>query len=444
MSPTPSLPRLKLIPPGWWVGAAWYAGMLLTFLVRVRLPGEYAPSVRAGVVFYRWDGLLTHLLATALAAGGCVLLERRPLKGLALVLGAAALATMPLSVGEIPLAQFLAADLALYFITAARSRRTGFAALLMALGTLAGFLAVRLLAGWDVGTSAELVVALTAVVAWLVGGSAYEARRHDERLAARTAQQAVVQERLRIAREMHDMIAHSMGIIALQAGAAARVVHTRPDAAREAMSAVETAGRETLSGLRRMLGALREDPGHEGAGREASPLRPAEGLADVERLARATTAAGVRVEVRWEGERRPLPPDMDLSAFRIIQESVTNVVRHATTSACQVSVVYGSEELTIEVADRGRGAGRTTEPGFGLLGMRERVALLHGRFEAAPRPEGGFRVTARLPIPSPAAGTAATAEEAGTPATAGEARATAGAGEAGAPAGADTATRSTP
>ncbi|MFG3135268.1 sensor histidine kinase [Streptomyces sp. NPDC048211] len=401
MSDSPSLPRLKRVPPGWWVGMGWYAGMLLTFLVRVRLPGEYEPSVRPGVLLYRWDGLLTQLLATALAAAGCFLLERRPLRALALVLGAAALATFSLSVGEIPLAQFLAVDVALYFIAATRSRRTALVALLMALGTLTGFLAVRLLAGWHVGTSAELVVALTAVVAWLVGGSAYETRRHGETLAARAAERAVVEERLRIAREMHDMVAHSVGIIALQAGAAARVVHTQPEAAREAMSAVETAGRETLSGLRRMLGALRQaDPGHEG--REASELQPAEGLADVERLARSTTAAGVRVDVDLRGEPRPLPPDIDLSAFRIIQESVTNVVRHAATGSCRVSIVYGTEALAIEVADRGRGAGLSTEPGFGLVGMRERVALLQGDFTAAPHPEGGFRVTARLPVPATA------------------------------------------
>ncbi|MFD8687105.1 sensor histidine kinase [Streptomyces sp. NPDC059651] len=401
MSDSPSLPRLKRVPPGWWVGMGWYAGMLLTFLVRVRLPGEYEPSVRPGVLLYRWDGLLTQLLATALAAAGCFLLERRPLRALALVLGAAALATFSLSVGEIPLAQFLAVDVALYFIAATRSRRTALVALLMALGTLTGFLAVRLLAGWHVGTSAELVVALTAVVAWLVGGSAYETRRHGETLAARAAERAVVEERLRIAREMHDMVAHSVGIIALQAGAAARVVHTQPEAAREAMSAVETAGRETLSGLRRMLGALRQaDPGHEG--REASERQPAEGLADVERLARSTTAAGVRVDVDLRGEPRPLPPDIDLSAFRIIQESVTNVVRHAATGSCRVSIVYGSEALAIEVADRGRGAGLSTEPGFGLVGMRERVALLQGDFTAAPHPEGGFRVTARLPVPATA------------------------------------------
>lgn len=400
MSATPSLPLLKRVPPGLWVAAAWYAGVVFTFLMRARLPGEQEPSVLPGVIFYRWDGLLTQVLAAALLARGCVLLERRPLKSLAMVLGAAALATLSLSVGEIPLAQFLAADVALYFVAATRPRRTGNIALAMALGTLIGFLAVRVAARWDVGTSAELAVALTAVVAWLVGRSVHEARKHDESLAAKAAAQAIIAERLRIAREMHDMVAHSVGIIALQAGAAARVVHTQPDAAREAMSAVETAGRETLSGLRRMLGALRQDgPGLQGPEREAAPLHPAEGLAGLDRLARATTAAGVRVDVRWRGERRPLPPDIDLSAFRIIQESVTNVVRHAATGSCRVSVEYGPEELAIEVADGGRGPGKAADTGFGLAGMRERVALLHGEFTAAPHPEGGFRVTARLPVP---------------------------------------------
>lgn len=279
MSATPSLPLLKRVPPGLWVAAAWYAGVVFTFLMRARLPGEQEPSVLPGVIFYRWDGLLTQVLAAALLARGCVLLERRPLKSLAMVLGAAALATLSLSVGEIPLAQFLAADVALYFVAATRPRRTGNIALAMALGTLIGFLAVRVVARWNVGTSAELAVALTAVVAWLVGRSVHEARKHDESLAAKAAAQAIIAERLRIAREMHDMVAHSVGIIALQAGAAARVVHTQPDAAREAMSAVETAGRETLSGLRRMLGALRQDgPGLQGPEREAAPLHPAEGL----------------------------------------------------------------------------------------------------------------------------------------------------------------------
>jgi signal transduction histidine kinase len=166
------------------------------------------------------------------------------------------------------------------------------------------------------------------------------------------------------------------------------------------------------------------------------------GLADIERLAAATTAAGVRVDVRWRGERRPLPPDIDLAAFRIVQESVTNVVRHAGVLSCQVLITRDEKTLAVEVADRGHGSGGgtigdssggttgdssggttgdssgggttgdssgggttgrgggTTGTGCGLAGMRERVALLRGEFSAAPQPEGGFLVTARLPLPA--------------------------------------------
>ncbi|GAA2981863.1 hypothetical protein JCM13580A_22300 [Streptomyces drozdowiczii] len=400
MSSSPVLPLLKRVPPGAWVAAAWYAGLALTLLMRVRLPGERQASVMPGALLYRWDGLLTHLLSTGLLTAGCLWLTRRPLGAMAVLLAASALATMPLGVTEIPLAQFLAVDLALYFTAAARPLRTGVLALVMSVVVLVVFVSSRAFMGWTAGTSAEVAVALTAVVAWLVGRSVNESRRHDAELMARATDRALVAERLRIAREMHDVVAHSVGIIALQAGAAARVVHTQPDAAREAMSAVETAGRETLSGLRRMLGALRESgPGQEPSGREDAPLRPAECLADIERLARATTAAGVRVDVEWRGERRLLPPELELSAFRIVQESVTNVVRHAETAACRVRVTHGPEELVVEITDRGRGTGRGTSAGFGLVGMRERVALLHGEFTAAAAPGGGFRVTARLPVP---------------------------------------------
>lgn len=204
---------------------------------------------------------------------------------------------------------------------------------------------------------------------------------------------------------MHDLVAHSIGIIALQAGAAARVVHTQPEAARDAMTAVENTSREALSGLRRMLGALREtESGTAGRTESATERRhPASGLADLDRLAAATTAAGVRVEVDRRGERRPLPPDIDLSAFRIIQESITNVVRHSGARACRVSVEQDDGVLVLRVTDEGRGRGTATDTGFGLIGMRERVALLHGEFEAGPRLEGGFRVTARLPVPPTAA-----------------------------------------
>jgi signal transduction histidine kinase len=415
MHVTPPLPLLKRVPPGVWVALTWCATTAFTFLARIRLPGEETPDEFAAVQFYRWDGLMALGLATALALAGSRRLLRRPLRALALLLAAACCVTTNLAVGAIQLPQFLAVDVALYFISAARPRRTGVTAVSMALAVLVAWITVRLLCGWGVETSVELAVALTAVVSWLLGDASHRTREYAEKMRVRAAAQAVTDERLRIAREMHDMVAHSIGIIALQAGAAARVVHTQPEGAREAMTAVETAGRETLSGLRRMLVALRQaDEGqgpetraeHEdrafGTGGGGPRLHPAEGLADLDRLAAATTAAGVRVDVHWEGERRRLPPDIDLSAFRIVQESITNVVRHAGTGSCRVSVDYRDDVLALAVTDDGRGRGAATDTGFGLVGMRERVALLHGEFTAGPRSEGGFRVTARLPVPATA------------------------------------------
>ncbi|MFE4991336.1 sensor histidine kinase [Streptomyces mirabilis] len=418
MHAMPLPPRLKLVPPGAWVALAWTASTAFTFLARVRLPGEEAANELAATQFYRWDGLVVLTIACALALLGSMWLHRRPLRSLALLLTAAAFLTINLAAVAIQLAQFLAVDLALYFIAAGRPRRTGVAALCTALAVLVGWESLRLLRGWGIGTLEELTVALTAVVAWLLGDASHRTREYGETLRARAAAQAVTDERLRIAREMHDMVAHSIGIIALQAGAAARVVHTQPDAAREAMTAVETAGRETLSGLRRMLVALRHADQNQDRNRhraraaaEADRLHPAEGLADLDRLAAATTAAGVRVDVHWKGARRQLPPDIDLSVFRIVQESITNVVRHAATPACRVTVDYLEEHVAVEVTDDGRGRGGTTDTGFGLVGMRERVALLHGEFTAGPRPEGGFRVTARLPVPATeATATAATVD----------------------------------
>jgi signal transduction histidine kinase len=231
---------------------------------------------------------------------------------------------------------------------------------------------------------------MTAVIAWLVGHLVRQAREHAETLVTTATAQAVADERLRISRELHDTVAHSMSVIALQAGAARRVIDTQPRRAGQALGEIAV-GRETLSGLRRMLGALRH-------GEQSRPLDPAPGLTDLDKLVAATTDAGVDVEVRWLGERRPLPPEIDTSAYRVIQEAITNVVRHAGTSRCRVSVEYQDDELAIEVLDGGRGPRRTAEGGYGLVGMRERVSMLQGSFCAEPRPEGGFRVAARLPL----------------------------------------------
>ncbi|NGO70445.1 sensor histidine kinase [Streptomyces boncukensis] len=396
MHSSPPIPLLTRMSPGAWTTLAWCAGAALTFVFRVRLPGESEPADWPAIQLYRWDGLLTLAVAGVLTAVGGRRLERRPLAGLCLMLAAAVASPMPLGVGEIPLPQYLAVIVALYFVAAAGPRRTGAAALALALAVPCGYLAVRAVAGWNVGASTELAVLLTAVISWLIGNSARQSREHAASLADRSAAQAVTAERLRIAREMHDMIAHTMGIVALQAGAARRVLDTQPERARSALGEVENASRETLSGLRRMLVALRgAEPGeYTGAPEQAC------GLGDVGRLAATTTAAGVRVDVRWRGEQRPLPPEIDVSAYRIIQEAVTNVVRHAAARSCRVTVEQREGELAVEIVDAGTGGGRGGGTGFGLAGMRERVALLHGEFAAAPRPGGGFRVAARLPVPA--------------------------------------------
>jgi signal transduction histidine kinase len=261
--------------------------------------------------------------------------------------------------------------------------------------------------GQSVGGAAQYAgwLALWFAVAWVFGGVSRKRREYLEALHEQTAARVVMAERLRIARELHDSVAHSIGIITVLSGAAARVVETKPEQTRQALAGIETTSRQTLLELQRMLGALRRAEPDE-AMAQAAPLAPASSLADVPQLAERTADAGVRVHVAWQGEQRPLPPEIELSAFRIIQESVTNVVRHSGARACRVAVGYEPEGVTIEVVDDGDdslgGPGRpkhsaTGGSGFGLLGMRERVTLLSGQFSADRRPEGGFRVTARLP-----------------------------------------------
>ncbi|MGW7445120.1 sensor histidine kinase [Kitasatospora sp. NPDC054795] len=245
--------------------------------------------------------------------------------------------------------------------------------------------------------------ALWFAVAWVFGGVYRKRREYLEALHEQTEARAVMAERLRIARELHDSVAHSIGIITVLSGAAARVVETKPEQTRQALTGIETTSRETLLELQRMLGALRRaEPDDAMPG--AAPLAPAGSLADIPRLAERTADTGVRVHVTWRGERRPLPPEIELSAFRIVQESVTNVVRHSGARTCRVAVGYEPTGVTIEVVDDGPGGPGRPRPsavaggsGFGLLGMRERVSLLSGQFSAGRRPEGGFLVTARLP-----------------------------------------------
>ncbi|KIQ64896.1 hypothetical protein TR51_12415 [Kitasatospora griseola] len=392
---SPSL--LRRVTPGGWAAIAWAAGLVYSFVVLVRLPGESRDNFYRGVLLA--DGNQVWLAVSAAATlAGCALLRRTPLSALGLLLAGTVFGAWAMHSTAIDVPLVLGPDVALWYIAATLPRRKVVLASGLAALVLLGYPIGRVLVGFVIGTSTALAVLLTAAVAVLLGNSAGESRRHAAELSSSAAARAVAGERLRIARELHDMVAHSIGIVALQAGAARLVLTTQPEAARDALGQVETASRETLSGLRRMLVALRaaeDDPSGQ------PPLTPTPGLADLDRLAASTTAAGVAVDLRHRGPRRPLPPEVDLAAYRVVQEAVANVVRHAGARSCQVTISREEDSVSIEILDGG--GLRATQPGgagFGLLGMKERVALLHGSFTAGPRPTGGFRVAATLPVPA--------------------------------------------
>lgn len=210
------------------------------------------------------------------------------------------------------------------------------------------------------------------------------------------AQRAVSEERSRIAREMHDVVAHGMSVIAVQAAAAQEIVHTDPDKAAEVMGRIENVGRESLNELRRMLGVLRQGDDDT----EAS-LTPQPSLADVGAAVTQSTSAGVDTNLVVIGDARELAPGIGLTAFRIVQEALTNVLKHAGSNAsATVTISYGRSSVTIEIVDDGRGAVSSLSQaggGNGLIGMRERVDIYGGELSAGPRAGGGYAVRAVLP-----------------------------------------------
>jgi signal transduction histidine kinase len=211
-----------------------------------------------------------------------------------------------------------------------------------------------------------------------------------ERERDEEAKRAVADERLRIAQELHDVVAHSMGVITVQAGVGAHVIDKDPAEAKKALDAIATTSRSTLTEIRRLLGVLRADDG--------GSYQPAPGLGDLDRLVADVRSAGVSVDVTTSGERHDIPPGVDLTAYRIVQEALTNVLKHAGPAHANVVLGYEPSALRLEIADDGRGVnGRATEGGHGLVGMRERVRVYGGSLEAGPVKGGGFRVIARLP-----------------------------------------------
>ena len=254
-----------------------------------------------------------------------------------------------------------------------------------------------------------LINLLALVLAWTIGVTIRTHRAYVAALEARTAilerereenaRLAVALERGRIAREMHDVVAHNVSVVVVQASAAERLLATDPERAKNAMREVAETGRQALTEMRRVVGALREDDG-------SADLAPQPGIADLRGLADRVEDAGLPVELSVQGTERPLPASAALSAYRIVQEALTNTLRHAGPARARVILRYLPDALEIQVSDNGaatdaRAADRSADgAGHGLIGMRERVALFGGELSAGPRPEGGFSVVARIPIAS--------------------------------------------
>jgi len=238
---------------------------------------------------------------------------------------------------------------------------------------------------------------------WLAGRAIRHRRLSERRLEARAltaerereekARAAVAEERARIARELHDVVAHAISVIVVQARGGRRSVATEPEEARGAFDSIETTGREALAEMRRLLGMLRTDD-------QELALAPQPSLHYLDALVAQVREAGLPVELSVVGQPTAVPPGVDLTAYRIVQEALTNVLRHAGPAEARVEVRYGVDDLEVEVTDTGRRPVAGDGTGHGLVGMRERVTLFGGELEAGRRREGGFAVRARLPLAS--------------------------------------------
>jgi signal transduction histidine kinase len=292
--------------------------------------------------------------------------------------------------------------LATYSVAARIPGRAAVAALGVALGAISAGVMLGPREGSDTGSAAGLLVSSVVLdaAAWTLGSALRQQRLHSERLRALAAREAVSQERLRIARELHDIVAHGMSMIAVQAGVANYVVDENPEEARRVLASIEETSRTGLQELRYMLAVLRADDAPD-TDRQSAP-----GLADLDTLVSRFRDAGLPVRVDLRGVTRRLPPAIDQSLYRIAQEALTNVVKHAGQAEAEVVLDFQPGAVVIQITDDGRragsagSAGSAEATGHGILGMRERVAVFGGKLAAGPLPppEVGFRVSALLPV----------------------------------------------
>jgi len=373
-------PLTKRLMPRHWAAldyaVAALVGVILFAAIRHSVSRAVEFSYGGGVLGYHplpltWPLAMLLIVAAAIAVA---LRRRRPVLMLGVLLAGSLLVTTLTGPDSSTLTYFIPVAYVLYLVAATYERKRAAVRVLAAVFAtlLADAVLMEATGGGFFPPGGLISVGLCVIIAWSAGYTVRQRRRYAVRLQDEAASKAVAEERLRIARELHDVVAHSMSVIAVQAGYGQYVIDTQPADARSALGAIQATSREALDEMRRMLGALRQadegDRGHgapQAAGGSAepqdsavgasAPLFPAPGLADLDRLLSRTASAGVRVDITRRGQPRDLPASIDLSAYRIVQEALTNVVKHARTSSCQVLIGYGHDHLTLEVTDNGAG-----------------------------------------------------------------------------------------
>ncbi|MGW6941890.1 sensor histidine kinase [Streptomyces xanthophaeus] len=371
-------------------GPAWRSSLFVAVLAQIG--SGWAAHEQSGRVAVDWFARLLLLL-------GPLLLVWRHRYPVAVVYGVAAVTLVYVGAGYPYGPVFISLALACFAAVIAGHRRAawGAVALLWAGHLLIGHWLYRWLpppgdgpAPWAQELAAAAWVLAILAVSELVRTRREQwARDRAERAAAE--RRRVGEERLRIARELHDVLAHSISVINVQAGVGLALLDSDPEQARTALTTIKAASKEALGEVRQVLDTLRA-PGE-------APRTPAPGLDRLSELVEQAATAGLTVEVTVEGQPRGLPPGVDLAAFRIVQEALTNVVRHSGARTARVRLVWQPRDLELHVADGGPATGAPSGgSGTGLVGMRERASALGGSIEAGPRPEGGFAVVARLPV----------------------------------------------
>src|SRR5919197_3024213 len=292
---------------------------------------------------------------------------------------------------------FLAGCAAVFLVGLLRERTQAVAGLVLAIGGEALVAYRDPLKNVSAFVATCVVFGLIWMVAFTLGRKFEEAAQARDRAARaerereERARAAVTEERARIARELHDVVGHSVSVMTVQAPAVRRLLRPDQEREREALLIVERTGREALAEMRRMVGVLRRPE-------EAPALAPQPSLEHLGRLMERAREAGLPVELRVEGEAVELPPGVDLTAYRLVQEGLTNALKHARATRAEVLVSYGDGAIEVTVTDNGNGVGNGDGGGHGLVGMRERVSVYGGDLDAGPQPGGGYRLRARLPV----------------------------------------------